>query len=807
MRWEPISQIVRLQRDTAQGENNVTDSIIYEAQPIPPEDPKDAKRKRWSTIFGAVSIVAVLLLGIAFGAALFRGDTEPDPLAEADPTKPTVTVQTTTTVIRSPLADRIQRFRGGANFATEDGAASTRPGRPGGDVGTPTAPLPPQDFQWERITLDLPAGQEAYLQGVYPVGDGFIALAMSWSETGGQDMVAWASADGSVWTPTELNGDFTDANVWNVVFSEYGAIAFGEEWVDYEIQDLERSYRPLSAVRLIWTSSDGITWARSALDLTAAENQEVWISTGVAGPGGYVVVGQRSTSPEFEPMVFEKDGFTVELSDYSYTYRVLNASGAVVAEGSMEDFYNNNYDEDGQVILNPETGQLLTVIPWETWEAAYESAYEGSQGGPFGGLVYTAPTLTIEYDGYRIIIDEENYTYRIEDIASGQLISEGNADFLWRGPTPAITDDSGTEILSFTWEEFDEAQSAFWEAQEREYEYDSEVVVATSPDGVTWTEATIETNANEVSFDSIIAHGDGYLAFGYDEFGGGAAIWTSPDGLTWTQEADMPGDMYIWNVKQAADGTLLAIGDGPQGAALWSSTDGIAWGEAFGSRIPEDRDLVEWLNQFGTGDLGTVVVGSRDSNYYFDEYYAEPFTFTRDDYTLAFDDYEMWPPQVTVTDDITGDIVLDVQLGEDGELPEGFTYEDGVTYVENNDIVLMAITDDDWYAAQEARWMEIEGLYEEREYVSQPTMYFSTDLKEWVEVPFEFDGWIGHVAVGSDVVVLAGEEYMDEPRLLESEGAASSTVTTIAVSGDAEMLTDDIGYYLPPNPVLFIGRP
>ena len=244
--------------------------------------------------------------------------------------------------------------------------------------------------------------------------------------------------------------------------------------------------------------------------------------------------------------------------------------------------------------------------------------------------------------------------------------------------------------------------------------------------------------------------------------------------------------MYIWNVKQAPDGTLLAIGDGPQGPALWSSTDGIAWGEAFGTRIPEDRDLVEWLHQFGTGELGTVIVGSRDSNYYFDEYYAEPFTFTQDDYTLTFDDYDMWPPQVTVVDDITGDIVIDVQLGEDGELPDGFSYEDGVTYVENNDIVLMAITDDEWYEAQEARWMEIEGLYEERETVSTTTMYFSTDLSEWFEVPFEFNGWIGHVAVGTDVVVLAGEEYQDEPRLLES---------------------DEEFYYVPPDPVLFIGRP
>ncbi|NNJ48186.1 MAG: hypothetical protein HKP18_10195, partial [Acidimicrobiia bacterium] len=101
--------------------------------------------------------------------------------------------------------------------------------------------------------------------------------------------------------------------------------------------------------------------------------------------------------------------------------------------------------------------------------------------------------------------------------------------------------------------------------------------------------------------------------------------------------------------------------------------------------------------------------------------------------------------------------------------------------------------DEDWDSAQEARWMEIDGMYEGG--VSEPTMYFSTDLAGWVEVPFEFEGWVGHVAVGSDVVVLAGQEFSDEPRLLESDGAEDGTVV------------EDLSYYVPPAPVLFIGRP
>ena len=781
----------------------MTDSIIYEAQPIPPEDPGDAKRRKWSAIFGAVSIVAILLVGVAVGASLFRGD-DPEPIAEADPTPTTVAVTPLTTVVQSPLTDRYSRAQGGGNLAASEDGAATRPARPrGADVGAPTPALPAQEFTWEQITLDLPEGQESYLQGVYAVGDGFLAVGLSWSDEG-QEIIVWSSEDGTAWQQTELNGDFSNASVWNVTFNEYGAIAFGEEFTAFSDEAAE-IFRPYQPVRLIWTSPDGSNWTRTVLDLAAADNQEVWINTGVAGPDGYVVVGQRSTSPEFEPLLIEKDGLQLELNEYSYTYRVLDGAGAVVAEGSLDDIYNNYFNEqEGQAIVNPETGELLTVIPWETWEGAYEEAYSQSSGGPFGGFGgFASPELTIEYDGYRIIINEETYEYRIEDIASGELISSGNADYLWRGPSPVITDAAGVEILSFTWEEFDAAQQAHWEDADADYEYTSEAIVAVSSDGVTWTEGAISTAStgsgyHEVNLESIVVLDGAYVAYGsqWDEHGGGSAIWTSPDGRTWTQAADMPGGMYIWNVQQAADGTLLALGEGPQGPALWSSTDGIAWGEAFGTRIPEDRTMVEWLNQFGTGELGTVIVGSRDSGYYGEEYYAEPFTYTEDDYTLTFYDYD-WPPRVTIVDDITGDVVIDVTLSEDGEasLPDGFTYEDGVTYIENNDIVLMAITDEAWNTAMEARWMEIDSLYAAGG-VSEPTMYFSTDLAEWVEVPFEFEGWVGHVAVGSDVVVLAGQEFYDEAAVFESGVAGSDG----AVEGDLE-------YFVPPDPVILVGRP
>ncbi|MBT8197495.1 MAG: hypothetical protein KJO84_03225, partial [Acidimicrobiia bacterium] len=640
------------------------------------------------------------------------------------------------------------------------------------------------------VTLDLPEGEEAFLQGVYAVDDEYLALGMSYTEQG-QSMVVWTSTDGLAWQKEALSGDFSNASVWNVVFTEHGAIAFGEEMLDYE--GGEEVFRGYSPVRLIWTSPDGVSWTRTELELTTADNQEVWITTGTAGPEGFIVVGQRSTSPEFEPMILTKDGYTLELSDYTFTYRVLDAAGAVVAEGSLEDIYNYNDNEDGQAIVHPDTGELLTVIPYETWEMAWARAYEEPADGPFGGLGGTPPVISIEYDGYRITMDEEVFTYTIEDIATGELIYSGSADYLWQGPPPVITDAEGTEILSFTWEEFNAARDAYWEGVEYdESGYRSELVIASSADGITWTESTLETEtaAREVSFDSILVRDSGYIAYGnqWDEYSGGPAIWTSPDGLNWEQVADMPGGMYIWDVKQAADGTLLAMGGGPQGQALWSSVDGIAWGEAFGTRIPEDRTLYEYLSQFGTGELGTFVVGSRERSYYDEQYFVEnPLTLSRGEYTLTFNDYD-WPPRITVVDNTTDDVVIDTTLLEEGGLPEGFFYEDGVTYIENNDIVLMAITDDEWYAARDEHWMVLEESYEYER--GQATMYFSADLSEWVEVPFDFDGWVGHIAVGADSVVLAAEEYYAEPMPLEAEG------------------TDDEDFvFTPPDPVIFVGRP
>ena len=52
-------------------------------------------------------------------------------------------------------------------------------------------------------------------------------------------------------------------------------------------------------------------------------------------------------------------------------------------------------------------------------------------------------------------------------------------------------------------------------------------------------------------------------------------VWSSPDGITWT-ESSIPGQ-HISSVTTNQDGELLATGFGPSGWAIWTSSDGVTW--------------------------------------------------------------------------------------------------------------------------------------------------------------------------------------------------------------------------------------
>lgn len=762
----------------------MSDSIIYEAQPIPPEDPKDRSRRQRTSILGAIALIVVLLAGVALGTTIFSGS-DGDPLA--DDTTTTVTQPPTRDDSPNPTVPPTQNRSFGSEDSTSGYSIAPRP-----DRGEPTPPLPPIEFDWDRVELNLAGTGVNYLQQVIAVDNGFVALGMSFDDQEGTEQaVMLVSDDGLVWTQQDLDGDFANSNVWHLSFNENGGIAIGDSWETPT--DGDEHFGEFSGTAVVWTTTDGSTWQRTEFPRNDGSNTFTYLSTGVAGPNGFVVFGTKEQAPDHPPIIIEQNGLSLELSSNSYTYRVLDAAGNVLASGSQDALYNFPEEQDGMGVWDPDTNDLIVVIPYEIWEQAFADAYERSGSGPFGQFAYTPVDVVIEHDGYRITVNEET-TYTVENIATGEILVTSDADSLWQGPPPQITDADGNILMSFTWDEFHQAQEAYWNDRYEPFDYSRESVVYFSSDGVNWESRIVGNEAPESDIESVSLTERGYMAIGYSytQYSEERLVLESTNGLDWTVVGGL--DQYLWNLTQGPDRRLLAFGDGPNGQGLFASDGGANWVEVLPGRVPEDENTYEWFNSLASGDLGTVVVGNREYSLYETEH-PEPLTITQNEYTLTFDDYD-WPPRVTVVDNITGDTVIDVRLsGDEGlsALPEGFFYEDGVTIIENNDNVLLAITDEEFEAAQQARWTVNEPAYQP----PTSTMYFSTDLDAWFEVSLDGvveEGYINHVAVGPDSVVLTAEIYPEhEIELLE--GGFDEAGSTLAVEDYS------------PRFVIYVGRP
>ncbi len=74
--------------------------------------------------------------------------------------------------------------------------------------------------------------------------------------------------------------------------------------------------------------------------------------------------------------------------------------------------------------------------------------------------------------------------------------------------------------------------------------------VLTSPDGITWTEHTIDTGVQSYCY-GIDWNGSLFVAVGMLQAGGSsqrARVWTSPDAVTWTQQTSTPFDPTAYGV-------------------------------------------------------------------------------------------------------------------------------------------------------------------------------------------------------------------------------------------------------------------
>jgi hypothetical protein len=138
-----------------------------------------------------------------------------------------------------------------------------------------------------------------------------------------------------------------------------------------------------------------------------------------------------------------------------------------------------------------------------------------------------------------------------------------------------------------------------------------------SSDGTSWAQAGGGgpfVEAPETRMTTVVAGPHGFVAGGWAGIvneGGHARFWTSPDGATWTRATVDPGpdDGRVAAIA-AGPGGLVAVGTSgpvghPTGSAVWRSTDGQRW-----TRVTDPALGAGQIASVAAGGPGYVAVGA-----------------------------------------------------------------------------------------------------------------------------------------------------------------------------------------------------
>jgi hypothetical protein len=466
--------------------------------------------------------------------------------------------------------------------------------------------------------------------------------------------------------------------------------------------------------------------------------------------------------PEEEAFLLDFGDVQVELDHRTGTYTLLDAAtGDALLSGSLDDIYG--WSDSGQTIYHPETGELLTTVPWEVWENAFNRFYERRGMGsplplPIAPVEPEAPpVITIEHDGLIIAVDDYAYEFSVTDVETGLEIASGSLEYVYQSPPPRFIDpDTGEVLLSVTWDEWYRAEEESYRYQGMgSWEYTSRMELLTSTDGATWQATEIPTRQGaHVSY--LIPTGSGFVAMvnSYGEFGDQRSVWTLRNGEWTSTDADI-SDLWLYQVAMSGN-RFFGVGDGSGGPALWSSPDGVNWASEF-AIVPQDDGSYVSLSAVATDDDGTIGALARREKW--NEY--RPLVIEKDGYTLSFEEGDT---ALRVVDSTGAEVlVLDWYSFDEGSAADAVTWDEGITYIslDNGDVV--AIPDDEAYAAMETRWTD------------QGELGLSVFLKDgatWSEAIVEVEGGMsgsnqllmidGRIIIGGSYCEGGGEPYRSE---------------------------------------------
>ncbi len=591
--------------------------------------------------------------------------------------------------------------------------------------------LPLLPMEWRTVELDQDA-TTAWLMSLAAVDGQFVATAMAWGPEGDtQTVVQWRSTDTITWVRTETV--LTDSWMTQVV-------AVGDRLIG-----LGSTAEPAGpGVPLLWID-EGSGWEARELGLPADPGSSLYFYGVAATDAGLVLAGDRQTYEPIQPTILSTDGFRIEIDDGAGAYEMTEeANGRVVTSGPTSDIYR--WSETGQILYDPASGDVLTEVSWDRWS----ELYPGSSPLPIAVPAdRRAEPPTIEYDGFRITVDEANGVFEIVRLASGEVIS-GTVGDLYRGPSPRFVDaQTGETVLTFSWDEWDALINSAWNERVFDHEpHDTETVVMFSADSFTWEAQTLNLGSN-THLEALTAVDGHFVVTVLEHYEGGSnrMAWASDDGRSWENVGTI-GPESLGQVVALPD-SLAALAEGTGRPRVVSSKDGLTWREELAIDVQsEDREA--WLDTISAGPLGIVVAGT--------VYASNP------DSSLAIGiggRTARFGPDwaVEITEDATGEVIMALTWDQienpDGDPPA--TYVDDTTWFWDADgQLVMKIPDEDVYAIYESQSAAVDEDVSKVLFLKTPDgAWFEATPPAAVEMSSE-----QQLVVGDDVVIIGRMSWM-----------------------------------------------